>query len=708
EYNAYVKETDGTYTKLDSQLIRKYKTEDGNNTYYRVDAVGLAAGTYTIKIAPVFDGTEADTAATEIANLAVVAYDRTGFAFSTASPLAGKTVGAYNLDGTLKSNARVLYITESNKSTVTLDVITNNKGDTQSFTGVGNISQAMSKGYDGRPLVLRLIGKVTQSGLTNNNDSLNLGFKEVYKNLTTAQIADAGITIEGIGNDATLHGAGVRCLKTNNIEIRNLGLMNWPDDGIALESSNINIWVHDCDVFYGAAGSDSDQAKGDGSMDLKDDSGFITISYMHFWDSGKMSLCGMKSESGPNYITYHHNWFDHSDSRHPRIRTMSVHVYNNYFDGNSKYGVGVTTGADAFVENNYFRNCKNPMLSSLTGTDALGNGTFSDETSGTIKAYNNHIEGASSLIYANANTGTQGATTDANASSYDAVLVSSRTDTVDSTYNAGGATYNNFDTSINIGVTADQVETPEDAKATVMKYAGRVQGGDFTWTFDNATEDTNYGVISELKAAVVGYTSRLVSVQGIEGSSSSEDTPTEEVTVDSVIALIDALPEASAITESDRENVNAAKAAYDSLSETDQASVTNYSKLEACIAALPDVTSFTIDYVTTTVTTGSNNVTIYDDNNIVITATKIAAQDDKGIKFNSNKSFTITNNSSSTLNFVLTVIGNDSDKSFTYSGGTVTLGKTATTISFSIAAGGSETVSTSTGGAYLTTVVVSK
>ena len=55
-------------------------------------------------------------------------------------------------------------------------------------------------------------------------------------------------------------------------------------------------------------------------------------------------LCGMKSESGPNYITYHHNWFDHSDSRHARVRTMSVHMYNNYYDGNAKYGAEFNNG----------------------------------------------------------------------------------------------------------------------------------------------------------------------------------------------------------------------------------------------------------------------------------------------------------------------------------------------------------------------------
>lgn len=84
-----------------------------------------------------------------------------------------------------------------------------------------------------------------------------------------------------------------------------------------------------------------------------------------------MALCGMTSETGENFISYHHNWFDHSDSRHPRVRTMTVHVYNNYFDGISKYGVGATTGSNVFVESNYFRNTNKPMMISLQGTDIV-------------------------------------------------------------------------------------------------------------------------------------------------------------------------------------------------------------------------------------------------------------------------------------------------------------------------------------------------
>ena len=118
------------------------------------------------------------------------------------------------------------------------------------------------------------------------------------------------------------------------------------DDGISIDTSNCNIWVHNLDIYYGQAGSDSDQKKGDGSIDVKK-SQYCTISYNHFFDSGKCVL----EDATPaysvysDYLTYLHNWFDHSDSRHPRIRNgHNIHVYNNYYDGNSKYGVGVTSG----------------------------------------------------------------------------------------------------------------------------------------------------------------------------------------------------------------------------------------------------------------------------------------------------------------------------------------------------------------------------
>ena len=147
----------------------------------------------------------------------------------------------------------------------------------------------------------------------------------------------------------------------------------------------------------------------------------------------------MKSESGENFITYHHNWFDHSDSRHPRVRSMTVHVYNNYFDGVSKYGVGATTGANVFVENNYYRNTSRPMMISGQGTDASGDGTFSGETGGMIKSYGN--------VYAEKASNFKLVTHKTNATSFDCYEADTRNEQVPSSYVtvSGKTSYNNFD-----------------------------------------------------------------------------------------------------------------------------------------------------------------------------------------------------------------------------------------------------------------------
>ena len=500
-YNVYVKSanaSDSAYVQLDDELIRKYPS------YMRADAVGLKAGDYVMKIVPLNNGKENTAAAIVSDKLTVKAHDRSGFTFSSNSPVKNG-VGAYNNDGTLKSNASVLYVTEANKNTVKMKI-----GNTE-YTGVAAITQAIKAKNNCQPVAIRIIGQVTLSGLA---------CKDVSSAYAIGVKGAANVTFEGIGDDATLYEAGVAVFQSTGIEVRNLGLMNWgggkDGDGISLKQS-VGVWVHNNDVFYGNAGSDGDQAKGDGSMDLKDNSQYVTVSYNHFWDSGKMSLCGMTSESGENWITYHHNWFDHSDSRHPRIRTMSVHVYNNYYDGNSKYGVGTAKDSEAFVEANYFRHCNYPMLSSMQGSDVLAGGIFSKENGGVIKAYNNYMEGQKSVIYANSDAGT----TTASATDFDAYLATSRSETVPSTYKAkqGGKTYSNFDTKVDLGVDTADIDAPADVPSIVTKYAGRIMGGDFKWTFDNSVDDTSYSLNRPLKDKLNAYKTSLVSVGG--GSVSS-------------------------------------------------------------------------------------------------------------------------------------------------------------------------------------------
>ena len=516
-YNVYVKAENGSYTQIDRQLVRKY------STYYRADAVGLKAGTYTMKVVPVGSDDKEVESLAGTATMSVVAHERAGYAF-----VNGTASGAYNEDGTLKANATVIYVTDNNKDTVSLEM----KSGT--VTGLQNILDAQKK--EGKPLAVRLIGSVSApdvSGSKENSNANTLLIKGDGKG------GDMSVTFEGIGSDATANGWTLRITSATNVEVRNIGFMNTkasePDD-VTLEKDT-HVWVHNCDLFYGGAGGDSDQAKGDGALDTKESS-YITHSYNHFWDSGKCNLQNMH-ESGDWRITYHHNWYDHSDSRHPRIRSATVHVYNNYFDGNAKYGVGACEGANVFVENNYFRSTTDmkPMMSSKQGTDLKnaegGNpdkGTFSKENGGMIKAFGNKFDCPTGKLHLI----TQNDTTDK--TNLDCYLASSRDEQISSEYKTkyGETPYSNFDTASDMY--EYEVDTPEVAKAKVEKYAGRVGGGDFTWEFDDATEDGNSSIITALKTALTNYKSDLVSVDGevivggsTGGSGGSGDTEVTEI-----------------------------------------------------------------------------------------------------------------------------------------------------------------------------------
>lgn len=502
-YKVYIKGGNITeYKKLDDQLVRNY------GTFGRADAVGLKAGTYSIKVVPVINDKEDETKASEATALTVTNYDRQGYAHFKRT----EGVGAYNNDGTLKAGAIVLYVTKNTAKTVKATLSTGKS--TQEFTGLQAILSAYQKnGVSLPPLDIRIIGLVSAGDVDSfGSSSEGLQIKGPQAD------SPLNITVEGIGNDATIHGFGILVRNSASVEFRNFAVMRQMDDGLSLDTDNSNIWIHNVDVFYGKSGS-GDHAKGDGGIDVKADSKFVTIDYCRFWDTGKSSMCGMKSETGPNYITYHHNWFDHSDSRHARVRTMSVHFFNNYYDGVAKYGVGASSSSDVFVEKNYFRGTKYPMIIANQAHDIKpdGTSTLSGENGGIIKAYDNIIaepqSGSAFTTYADDNT------------SFDAYVVSSRDEKVPETVKAkvGGHVYNNFDTNPSLIYTY----TPDEAKVVPAKVtgflgAGRIEHGDVQFNFNNSVDDQSAEINTKLASLIDNYKSTLVGIFGDENASSGE------------------------------------------------------------------------------------------------------------------------------------------------------------------------------------------
>jgi pectate lyase len=243
-YNVYYTGMGITDRKIDTQLIRSY------GTYFRADVLGLAAGSYTIKVAPVISGVE--TSGTTTGDLTVVANDRNGFAFQ-----GGHIPSAYNMDGTPKTGAVILYITENTKNTISMTVT---GATTNPCVGIQTILDGFKKGKDTRPLIVRFIGNITDLSYLTNGD--------LY--ISNANNAAGSFTFEGVGDDAVTNGWSF-CLKTAaNVEIRNIAAMNNNSvngDDFGLQQDNDHVWIHNNEMYYGNAGSDADQIKGDGAMD---------------------------------------------------------------------------------------------------------------------------------------------------------------------------------------------------------------------------------------------------------------------------------------------------------------------------------------------------------------------------------------------------------------------------------------------------------
>ena len=142
-YNVYA---DGR--QIDSLLIRQYASG------FRAYVPGLKAGGHTLKIVPVVDGKENAAGAAEV-NVTASAHDRSGFGW-----VKGTSSGAYNEDGTLRSGATVIYVTEKTKDSVKV-TLPDKKGKATALTGIQNILTRLKSNTKAGPVCIRFIGNIT-------------------------------------------------------------------------------------------------------------------------------------------------------------------------------------------------------------------------------------------------------------------------------------------------------------------------------------------------------------------------------------------------------------------------------------------------------------------------------------------------------------------------------------------------------------------
>jgi pectate lyase len=180
---------------------------------------------------------------------------------------------------------------------------------------------------------------------------------------------------------ATITGCGLNISRAKNVIVRNLTFANWDDDAINVQEST-NVWI-DHNTFGTGA---------DGAVDIKRGSDFVTVSWNRVTGHNKTMLLGHSDDNGSEdrghlRVTYHHNWFRGTTQRHPRVRFGNpVHVFNNYYDGVTGYGVASTMEGCVIVEGNAFEDTEDPFhlgeAASPAGKIEARNNTFVRSGSG--------------------------------------------------------------------------------------------------------------------------------------------------------------------------------------------------------------------------------------------------------------------------------------------------------------------------------------
>ncbi|MFC5638048.1 pectate lyase family protein [Streptomyces bullii] len=173
-------------------------------------------------------------------------------------------------------------------------------------------------------------------------------------------------TIIGVGTSGVINGGGLDFYRSYNVIVRNIKFTNAEDDAVNVGRESHHIWI-DHNEFV---------APVDGALDINRAAEYVTVSWNWFNKTDKNMLIGHSDgnggqDAGKLKVSIHHNFFDGSKQRNPRVRFGEpVHVYNNYYRNNELYGIASTMNAGVLVEGNYFENVPHPCYSASGYADS--------------------------------------------------------------------------------------------------------------------------------------------------------------------------------------------------------------------------------------------------------------------------------------------------------------------------------------------------
>lgn len=158
-YQVYVKPAgaaDAQYRQLDNELIRRYPS------YWRADAVGLAAGSYVLKVEALLSGGGRTSVVTGA--LPVAAHDRSGFALPRARPMAPDRAPTTRTARPGRSEGAVCHLCDGadGRARCRHEQLRSGAEGHRHRPDHG----AEAKGYDKTPLAVRIVGQITEGDMS--------------------------------------------------------------------------------------------------------------------------------------------------------------------------------------------------------------------------------------------------------------------------------------------------------------------------------------------------------------------------------------------------------------------------------------------------------------------------------------------------------------------------------------------------------------
>lgn len=201
-------------------------------------------------------------------------------------------------------------------------------------------------------------------------------------------------TIIGVGDTGEIvHGELHLNPGTHNVIIRNLTIRDsyvegdWDGkttdfDAIQMDTVD-HIWIDHNRLTR----------MGDGLLDIRKDSEYITVSYNRFSNHNKAFGIGW-TENVKTQITIDHNWFEGTKQRNPSADNCAyAHLYNNYLsaqvaDGDPlwTYGNWARGATKMVIENSYYRDVQHPYQADATA-ELVQRGSILKNTTGRTDAW---------------------------------------------------------------------------------------------------------------------------------------------------------------------------------------------------------------------------------------------------------------------------------------------------------------------------------